>query len=592
MNRICVLLLVVPTLGLAQSPDSLSFLTAAESIEEFLPQDSLESVLEQSVDGEELSVLDVLENTIRNDSAVSLDIRTRVSTRLQPSKGFNDGTYLGSPFKSYERVRFVQGDRLFGGFLMEKDAGEPKFNDFMSGYICVRELGFVRSVVIGDYLVEAGQGVAVWRGFDARKGSEVVVPVRRNGRGLFPYASSDENNFLRGIASDFAFRPFSVIVFYSKKRVNASIDSAGNVTSIYTAGYFRTTTEQEKRGAFSETTAGVRGAYVLSPQSSVGIVGYQNWFSRVVLVPGAGFEGDRQRIVSVDYRLGLGKLHLFGEWATINSAVGGISAVHAQPSEQVAFVTSYRNYPARFFSMHGNAFAERGSNERGWYTGVTLHPTRKIGLSAYYDQFTFPEQTSSSVFSGGGNETMIRIEVALLRNLRLAARYRRRIALENNAVVDLFGRSVRVDVPKRLDAYRVNVDFRLRGGTQLRTRFEYSEARFPLLQRGILVYEDLNFHPLPQLLLDARVVLFQTDSYHAGIGEYESDLPGALTAPILFGTGVRWYVHLRYEIGPAICVSTKYTESVRDDVKTVGSGLDELPTNRDNRLSLQVDARF
>jgi len=108
-------------------------------------------------------------------------------------------------------------------------------------------------------------------------------------------------------------------------------------------------------------------------------------------------------------------------------------------------------------------------------------------------------------------------------------------------------------------------------------------------EHGLMLYQDVVSEIGTGLTFNARLAIFRTDSFDSGIGEYEQDLPGTLTVPVLYGQGVRWYLLANYSLFESLHLSLKYVELIRDDVKTIGSGLDELPGNRDNRISIQFD---
>jgi hypothetical protein len=92
--------------------------------------------------------------------------------------------------------------------------------------------------------------------------------------------------------------------------------------------------------------------------------------------------------------------------------------------------------------------------------------------------------------------------------------------------------------------------------------------------------------------MNTRIIVFRSDSYFSGIFEYERDLDGVLTQPILYGSGVRWFLLFKYELINHIKISMKYSDYIRDDVKQIGTGLDQLLGNHDNRVSAQMDIGF
>jgi hypothetical protein len=106
------------------------------------------------------------------------------------------------------------------------------------------------------------------------------------------------------------------------------------------------------------------------------------------------------------------------------------------------------------------------------------------------------------------------------------------------------------------------------------------------------VFQDVRVLPLDRLRIDARVIAFHTDSYDSRLYEYESELSGTLSNPALFGKGLRWYILARYEVSPAVDIWLKYSQTMREGVKSIGSGASEILGDRDSRLSVQLDVRL
>ena len=94
------------------------------------------------------------------------------------------------------------------------------------------------------------------------------------------------------------------------------------------------------------------------------------------------------------------------------------------------------------------------------------------------------------------------------------------------------------------------------------------------------------------LSVSARVVFFSTDSYETRLSEFENDLNGATSLPALSGRGIRWYVLAKYRPGISWDLSAKYSRLMRDDLRHLGTGPDELPANTDDRVGVQLDFRL
>src|SRR5713101_5723129 len=261
-------------------------LAQADSIQ---PLKISEALIEQTSD--DSPILDLVGEGVRErSSAPAVYLRSRITQKFQSSAGFLNGTYLGSSIRSYQRITARQGSSVSGGVLMTKDPGEQRLNDFTSWNVSLSNTGMLSRAVVGDYRIEAGEGISLWRGHDFSKGGEVIAPVKRSARGLVPSLSADEVQYFRGLAADIHVRQFSVVAYYSRRNLGASLDASGGVTSFYNSGYYRTGTEQAKRDNLTEKLFGTHCSYTSDERFQIGFTFYRTMFSSlVVLGGGAGF---------------------------------------------------------------------------------------------------------------------------------------------------------------------------------------------------------------------------------------------------------------------------------------------------------------
>jgi hypothetical protein len=113
--------------------------------------------------------------------------------------------YPGSPQKLLFRYKYVYKNLFQYGIVGEKDAGEQFFKgkqklgfDFYSAHIFVRKMGIIKSLAIGDFTVNLGQGLTQWQSLAFKKSVD-VVNIKREADVLRPYNSAGEINFHRGI---------------------------------------------------------------------------------------------------------------------------------------------------------------------------------------------------------------------------------------------------------------------------------------------------------------------------------------------------------------------------------------------------------
>jgi hypothetical protein len=523
-------------------------------------------------------------------------IRSRVTVELERSRGYTEGLFPGSPLKSEQRAEFSNKRGVSGGILLSKDPGERLIADFVSGYGLMTGAGGVSTLVVGDYFIEAGQGIALWRGFDYGKGPDVVGAVKRNGRGILPYRSSDENAFLRGVAAGLRLNSISLALFYSRRQLSASVDSSGEVSSISTSGTLRTESEISKRNNLSERLIGFRSSLGLGEGRSAGITYYNTIFSLPLnLSGGAGFSGKGYGLASVDYQFDLPGAALFGEWTVLSGAAAGISGAMLAPSGALDLIGAFRRYPPRMPGLHGLGFGGQEEGEEGVYLALRMKLTRGIALSAYIDQFRFPEGTTSNPFPGGGSEWLARLSFRPDSGGEWFIQFQRKSSERAEGITSGEGLAGTLTSLQFVDRIRAHFDFRLSPAVRLRGRIEkvyVGNSAGTDREHGMMLYEDVACSPRGGFSAEVRVIFFLTGSYETRLYEFEQDLAGATSLPLLSGEGQRWYLLARYRLTGSCEISAKYSRMTRDDVKRIGSGPDELPGNFEDRIGLQLDFRL
>ena len=550
-----------------------------------------EILVEQTPEVEDDPLLDLLAADLTGERSV--EVRSRLTQRVQSPIGYRNGAYIGSALKSYQRIKFRQGS-LSGGILSTKDPGEPHLNEFITANLVYRSGSTLSEIVIGDYRIEAGQGIAFWRGHDITKGGNVVAPVMREARGLRDALSADEASYFRGAVATLVAGPVSSTVFYSTRSLNAAVDSEGTATSLYNSGYFRTLSEQNKRNTFGEKIFGVHTLATFDGVGTVGVSAYRANFGRSLLLEGGKkFTGADVALAAVDYDLKFGQLSLFGEWGAANSAIGGISGILLRPANAMSIVGAIRHYALTFFSLHGLGFGERSgtSNETGVYFGLHLPLTRSIRASAYIDQYRFPAGTVTSGFPLDGEDMFVEFESASIRRVALTLRFQRMRNDRSDATATEQGQAEGGRHGGLLQRMRIQADFHLSERARFRCRIErvfVEPHSVSPEENGALFYGDIILQD-GRVLSNVRLSYFHTDSYVSRISMAERDLDGVLTVPVLYGSGLRWYALVRYDLSTHVRLSARYSDLLRDDVRTIGSGLDRLETNHDNRVGIQMD---
>ncbi|WP_313191136.1 helix-hairpin-helix domain-containing protein [Sphingobacterium sp.] len=160
--------------------------------------------------------------------------------------------YLGSPDRVINRIRWNARKKLKVSLNMKKDAGEP-FSikdrrmgfDYTSGSILINKLGPFDQIVVGDYLLQFGQGLSLWNGPVVGR-SASVANIMQQGLGIRPHTGMMESKFMRGMAIRIKRKSFELSPFFSYNNLSASLNTQGKypfVESINYSGLHRTPTD-------------------------------------------------------------------------------------------------------------------------------------------------------------------------------------------------------------------------------------------------------------------------------------------------------------------------------------------------------------
>jgi hypothetical protein len=532
----------------------------------------------------------------------------------------NNKVYLGSPVKLYTRYRFRYRQNISAGITTEKDEGEEFFRgsqpqgfDFHSAHVFFRDMGRLKALAIGDYQAQFGQGLTFWNGLAFGNKSNFTMNVRRNGIGLAPYTSVNENLFMRGVAATYAVtKNVDFTGFYSNKNIDANVTSvpAGSDTtdaidpevsfsSFQEDGLHRTNLELERRRAISERIIGGHMRYI-RPGFNVGATMAHVEFGgelRRNLQPYNQFEfnGRSMTTTGLDWNALYRNLTWFGEASM--SANGGLSyntGILVALDKRVSMSMLYRNYGRDFQGLYSVAWGEGINpwNQRGLYTGLEINPTRNVTINAFFDQWENPWLRSQVSAPASGTDWLAQFNWRPKRGTELYFRIRQRSRPINTAdAVERIRNVVEVDQ----NSYRLNASYKVSSSVILRTRVETAEYQRGTAERktGFLIYQDIIHRPLSSAVeLTLRFALFDTESYDARIYAFENDLIGVFAIPAHYGRGIRWYGMLRATPLRRVDLWFRYGAWIYQDQTSISSGLQEIAGNVRSDIRVQMRWRF
>ena len=504
--------------------------------------------------------------------------RSRAITDLQTRDGFSKNKFSGSKLKSYQRLIIKNKDHYQAGILIEKDAGEKSLTDFSSFFVKLENIGFENKILAGDYMVEFGQGLALWSAYGINKGSNAESPSQKRNRLFKPATGANEYSFFRGGAAAVNYSGLVVSGFYSWKNIDANIDSlSGSVISIPVDGYHRTTGELNKKNKLKESITGIIVSYNLFDIVNIGGLYFNAKYDRPFTARDIfDFSGNEFTSYSFSYSSLINKFLLSGEFSYNGTSVASINSCSIIFNKKLSLILSVRNYPRNYYNIFSKGFGEKSStqNEFGIYTGIKWKS--KIGtFNFYFDQFKFPYSNSDTPLPGTGYEFMADYFSKLSKNLDFRFHY-----LQEKKEVSGYIAGEEKIIDQLIQKFRTEIIFNLSKDFRLKTRLDYitfSQKQNSIFENGFLIYQDIFWRIFPALKINSRVIFFQTDSYDSKVYEFENELKGIMYNPALFGTGTRFYIVLIYELFNGIVISLKYSETYKP---------------RDNAMGLQVDLIF
>ena len=534
----------------------------------------------------------------------------RYGRTFEHQKGFkrNEGNrYLGGPGFLYGRYRLSRNGDFSLGLTFEKDAGEPfvlkdsiHLFDFYSYHAAVENKGIIKSLIIGDFRAQFGQGLVMGSGFGFGKGAETVFSTRRNSIGIRPYTSAVEAGFFRGSGLTIKVDRFSSTLIYSRLNQDARLindstysDYEEYASSIQSTGFHRTPSELSSKNQLTEQVFGsilqynsrkfYLGTTLLINQFSTPILKKPNTYNQFE------FKGNQNIVGSIYSSYLWQNLNFFGEFARSKSGGSGIyGGVIASLTPEIDLSITWRRYDKNFHSFYGNPFGEnsRGINENGIYWGVKIRPIKKWEIAAYYDHFHFPWLKFGVNAPSSGYEYLGKVTFKASRNKQFYIQFRE----------ESKGKTINIDdsnLEQMEDATKKNVilnaDYEL-GNLDLKTRIQGSFYQLGNQQSsGIAFIHDLGY-TVWKLKIDVRLALFDTD-YENRQYAYEKDVLYAFSIPAYQGIGIRTYSVLKYKVNNTMSFWLKYAKT-QVNASTIGSGLSQIDGPRRTDLKAMLKINF
>lgn len=535
------------------------------------------------------------------------DMRIRLSRPLEESKGFLEDRFSGGPVKSYQRYRLRYNEIQIGGVL-EKDSGESSLVDHKVIGL-EKTWGKSGRLVLGNYTLNIGSGLAIWSPFSIRKGSAPFYTTRRSNRTIRLHYSAFEADYFQGIAIKKSFGGLQAAGWMSDIKVDAGLTDSGELSGFVQTGLHRTETEKGKlNNARIRMLGGLLG-YRWSDGFQIQLVAFKTDFDPEIAKDSNepkefNLAGKNLTVMGINLRGDFENGAYFAEVAWNENRDGAIILGGMKELSNLKILGLYRNYSPRYDNPYAHGFGERDgtNNETGWYIAMKYRPIKTATFTIWFDQFKTPWKTFNTRLPQVGSDSYFEWHQKINPLFRFYLRYTHETKTSDESIPaesPLFGKALLPFAKKRL---RLHLQYKIQKDLEMATRIE--AVRYSLsssihnlikskIDEGWIIYWEMRKSaPKSFLTGGTRFTFFNTQSFDARLYQFEQSVPGVLANKLLFGRGVRWYVFTKLRLSKNFIFSAKYASTRYEDRQTIGSGLDTIFSPVRHDISLQLDVKF
>lgn len=546
-------------------------------------------------------------------------ILSRATYVLEKSRGFQlkgDTTassfYPGGRERLLVRYKYQYRNLLQYGITGEKDPGEQWFKgaqkngfDFYSAHLFVRNMGTVKTLAIGDFTVNMGQGLMQWQSLAFRKSVD-VANIKRQATILRPYNSTSEYFFNRGAGITLEKNNLQFTAFASFRNVSGNIvaDTSTNsedyFSSLITSGLHRNNNEASDKNQVQMNSFGANISYNKN-NLHLGLNGVHFRFNRVfnrddVPYNRFAFRGTQLSNYSFDWGYTYRNLHWFGEAASHQSKYFAVSSgllISVDPKVDFSFL--YRNMQSHYQTIFGNAFTEGTlpSNEKGLFAGASIKPNSKWRLDAYMDLYRFPYLRFRIDAPSNGKDFLVQLTHKPNKQWEIYTRYRQESRPLNYNPGGTLTTAIVTSFPRK--NWRVQTQYKISPVVTLRQRLDamWYDKGGPLESNGFLAFFDVFCKPmLKPVSGNIRLQYFETDNFDSRIYAYENDVLYGFSIPAFSDKGFRYYANINYDVSKKLSFWLRVARTTYLNKDKVGSGLDQIAGNSRTELRVQMLWKF
>lgn len=445
----------------------------------------------------------------------------------------NPENYHGDPVYSSIKYKMRATRHLQIGATVVRTPGEHfREKSRYGGYIQLKELRGLKTVVVGDYRASFGLGLVMNSQLPLGKSSITsTMGIRQQGLRGYNGASSD---FMRGVGLTTQWSDCQLSAFYSYRLPDSLYRQTAGLNFNYRKNRF---------------CIGLTAVEYWTPQPLSYRPNYYN---------GNYFHDQNQFSASVSAQYAFSRTSVFGEMATSQNSRWGMAAlvgVRYVPVQDIRLMGLIRYYSPTYDAVYGSAFGEtsRPNDEHGIYLGADILRWRRWRLSMYSDFFAFMDPKYMIRGRSWGYDVVTKVSFSSSKLVDMYARWRMKQKGENLTNYVRYHLSVNLSnwtFQTQLDASLLHKHSSV---IESPTSIESPSSAVSRSTRptwGTSVFTQVEYHSsaIP-LTAHVRLDAFYIPHYDNRIYTYENDVLYAFSIPALYGIGLRYFLNMRYRIG-------------------------------------------
>ena len=415
--------------------------------------------------------------------------------------------FEGDPMYGKLRYRFNYQNRVQAGVTIGRSTGIPWKDIDYGGYIQLKDIGPMKTVVAGNYQASFGYGLVVGSPFKRGK-TAYIQSTATTDEGVKKFSSvGDSYNYFHGVGA------------------TAKVSNWADVSAFYSL-------REEKENQWHHVVGlNATGRW---KRVKVGVTAIENISDNGNRELGIG-----KAVLGANARWNMGKVDLWGEVATSQGSkwgIAGIAGVRYTPLSDLNILAIYRYYSPDYNNMYANALCSwtRMRDEHGGYFGIEYNRLINWQLSAFGDVWKT------------GFETMAQADFIPQKDYRMHTRFRVKRKDEKDTY------SLRWNMVYTFGQWKMKTQA---DGNMVQAKGAWTYGW------SVLQDVEYRFAEVP-IVLQLRAQAFDARTWDNRVYIYENDVLYAYAIPFVYGLGGRFWLNARYKINDIFSVYLRVSETV------------------------------